>query len=177
MISCIYLSKIGKSYIITDSQTYFTVWCFYHRKRVAGTKCIRFLECNLKNKALRMKYFTLLPRSRVFWWNYFPILFLNIIIYEPCLVYWYQRDAFYEIFLSFPHLETMQLSCWRVFLFHRLFLALERIHQSNKPRSWTKSWKIMILIRILNIIIFLGPLKKLVPTIVIIYLIFLSCRF
>ena len=65
MISCIYLSKIGKSYIITDSQTYFTVWCFYHRKRVTGTKCIRFLECNLKNKALRMKYFTLLPRRRL----------------------------------------------------------------------------------------------------------------
>ena len=88
MISCIYLSKIGKSYIITDSQTYFTVWCFYHRKRVAGTKCIRFLECNLKNKALRMKYFTLLPRllsDSIPKYNYLRTLF-GIFISKRCIL-------------------------------------------------------------------------------------------
>ena len=91
MISCIYLSKIGKSYIITDSQTYFTVWCFYHRKRVTGTKCIRFLECNLKSKALRMKYFTLLPRRRVLFsdsipkYSYLRTLF-GILISKRCIL-------------------------------------------------------------------------------------------
>ena len=88
MISCIYLSKIGKSYIITDSQTYFTVWCFYHRKRVTGTKCIRFLECNLKNKALRMKYFTLLPRllsDSINKYNYLRTL-SGILISKRCIL-------------------------------------------------------------------------------------------
>ena len=100
MISCIYLSKIGKSYIIADSQTYFTVWCFYHRKRITGSKCVRFFECNLKkNKKCCIQLFNfLLRRSHILeeaksvlapsirWrWIFIQSDFITKYIYSPTL--------------------------------------------------------------------------------------------